>query len=288
MEQLFANGTRHMGRLLRTLCAMPRKPRQIKQIRRFRTEVLKLTQTQFAHMIGVSASMVQAIELGTRPMTEEFAARVSYATGVKPECLLQESPQLLTVMGTPFLLSEDAKRNQEKAAAFDEEHLSSRFPTKTDYAALGRRGVLTFQATATSWARLGGVDEMSVGTYSDQLGKSVELLLTAACRASPSKTYAIGHAITRMLHQIALDFDVIKHLKALLAEMEAVPHGAPFIHEPVMDQDPSMEWLFYDGSKPDLLGKVAPGYEEASAQFETKKRDRFKWYGERMANTPPK
>ena len=69
---------------------MPKRPRFVNQIRLLRTEYLKLTQPQFARLIGVSASMLQAVELGMRRVSEDFANRVAYATGVDPECLLYD------------------------------------------------------------------------------------------------------------------------------------------------------------------------------------------------------
>ena len=55
---------------------MPKRPRFVNQIRLLRTEYLKLTQPQFARLIGVSASMLQAVELGMR------GTRYSDATGL--------------------------------------------------------------------------------------------------------------------------------------------------------------------------------------------------------------
>jgi transcriptional regulator with XRE-family HTH domain len=257
---------------------MPKKPRQVNQLRRLRTDVLKMTQPQFARLIGVSASMLQAVELGVRRVTEDFANRVAYATGVDPECLLQECPELRTVMGTPYLSSEDAKINREKMSAL--------VPlSEADLASFGAQGALQFQDSFTSWKNLAGIRPTDVTLYGQMLGHSVELLLRAAAQGNPLKAYAIGHSLARWLHRTAQEFDVIRHMESLLAERGEVPSQAPFLNDTVLDRDPSMEWLFYQGQQ-SSVSKPDPAYAELAARGEARRRDRFRWYGKRMAKPP--
>ena len=55
-----------------TLCVMPRKPKFVHSLRTVRAALNK-SQPQFAKMFGVSASYIQAIELGQRNLTDELA-----------------------------------------------------------------------------------------------------------------------------------------------------------------------------------------------------------------------
>lgn len=288
---------------------MPKKPRFVNQIRRLRTEYLKLTQPQFARLIGVSASMLQAVELGARRVTEDFANRVAYATGVNPEGLLQEGAELRALIaGTPYLSTDDAKRNRELYAAMERAGEEEATPVPKgpamrkggrggtgakevkplppiDRTSFGIHGALQLQDSFTSWKKAAGIQEAEVVLHAQMVGHSLELLLRSAAKASPLKAYALGHSVVRWLHRTAQEFDVIKHMESVLADRREVPGLAPFLNEAVLDRDPSMEWLFYRGpessdSSPD------PAYADLAVRYEARRRERFLWYGKRMAKPP--
>lgn len=293
---------------------MPKKPRFVNQIRRLRTEYLKLTQPQFARLIGVSASMLQAVELGTRRITEDFANRVAYATGVNPECLLHEGAELRTLIaGTPYLSTDDAKRNRELYAALLRagEEEATPVPKEPaarkggrgttgqkevkptppiDWTSFGNHGALQLQDSFSAWKKAAGIQEADVVLHAQMVGHSLELLLRSAAKANPLKAYALGHSVVRWLHRTAQEFDVIKHMESVLADRREVPSLAPFLSEAVLDRDPSMEWLFYRG--PESSASPHPAYAELAARNDAQRRTRFPWYGKRMAKEqkalPPK
>lgn len=285
---------------------MPKKPRFVNQIRRLRTEYLKLTQPQFARLIGTSASMLQAVELGVRRVTEDFANRVVYATGVNPECLLQEGAELRTLIGgMPYLSTDDAKRNRELYAAMERAGEEEATPVPLgsakriggrgrtgakevkplppmDWTSFGNHGSLQLQDSFTSWKKAAGIQEAEVVLHAQMVGHSLELLLRSAAKANPLKAYALGHSVVRWLHRTAQEFDVIKHMESVLAERREVPGLAPFLIETVLDRDPSMEWLFYRGPE-SSASSPHPAYAELAARNETRLRERFRMYGRRKA-----
>lgn len=53
-------------------------------------KICGLTQARLASKIGVSTRTIVAVENGTRPLTEENAHKIKYATGVHPQSLLRE------------------------------------------------------------------------------------------------------------------------------------------------------------------------------------------------------
>jgi len=68
---------------------MPRKPKFRHPLREVRDAIGK-SQQQFARMFGVSASYVQAIELGQRPINDELCDDIALRLGVTARSLKQE------------------------------------------------------------------------------------------------------------------------------------------------------------------------------------------------------
>ena len=284
---------------------MPKKPRFVNQVRRLRTDALHLTQPQFAKLIGISASMLQAVELGVRKLSPALADRISYATGVDPESLLVEGSELRTLIGGPYLSVDAAKENVTNAMSQDLQDPSTdqlgidavgrqakkrsrakprivlKKESQLDFQARGRAGGVSFSDSFSSWKRLAGIQEPQVASYGRMLGHSIELLLFAAARVNGLKAYAIGHSMVRWLHQTAREFDVLKHMESVVAERNEIPSRAPFLDPSAMDRDPSQEWLFYQGGK-STNNSVNPEWQQAAAQHEARLRERFKWYGKRL------
>src|SRR6266568_2284641 len=65
---------------------MPREPKFVHPLRTVRA-ALKKSQPQFANMFGVSASYIQAIELGQRKLSDELADAIMLRLGVDAESL---------------------------------------------------------------------------------------------------------------------------------------------------------------------------------------------------------
>jgi transcriptional regulator with XRE-family HTH domain len=69
-----------------TVCIVPLKPKFFHPLRAVRA-ALKKSQPEFAKMFGVSASYIQAIELGQRKLSDELADAIMLRLGVDAESL---------------------------------------------------------------------------------------------------------------------------------------------------------------------------------------------------------
>jgi len=156
-----------------------------------------------------------------------------------------------------------------------------------DWTSFGNHGALQLQGSFTAWKKAAGIQEAEVVLHAQMVGHSLELLLRAAAKGSPLKAYALGHSVVRWLHRTAHEFDVIKHMESVMADRREMPGLTPFLSEAVLDRDPSMEWLFYRGPE-SSASNPHPADAELAARNEARRRERFPWYGKRMAKSPPK
>lgn len=73
---------------------MPKKPRfkhPVRKVREIIREMDKgMNQDKFARLIGISPSLLNAIEAGQRKLTPEVAALIGAATGVEPDSLMSK------------------------------------------------------------------------------------------------------------------------------------------------------------------------------------------------------
>jgi DNA-binding XRE family transcriptional regulator len=80
---------------------MPRKPSHRHPLRQVR-EATKMTQSQFAKLVGSSAPTIQAIENGQRQITLELAEKIMEVTGAWPFCLSENWDEAFDVKGKPY------------------------------------------------------------------------------------------------------------------------------------------------------------------------------------------
>lgn len=75
---------------------IPQRPKRVPNsaIRQIR-EACGMSQAEFGRMLGVSGAYVQAVEIGQRPATTEFAARLELHTGAMPSYILAKKPKAL-------------------------------------------------------------------------------------------------------------------------------------------------------------------------------------------------
>ena len=95
---------------------MPREPKFTHPLRTVRA-ALKKSQPQFAKMFGVSASYIQAIELGQRNLTDELADAIMLRLGVDAESLKRKRGVPVSLIGSnkaEFLLQSESRDDLEK------------------------------------------------------------------------------------------------------------------------------------------------------------------------------
>lgn len=114
------------------VCYVPRPPRHHHAIRRLRQSIGK-SQKDFARLIGLSASALQRIELGSLKLSSKVAQRISVVTGVRAKCLFRRNKPLLAFDGTAYASSEFDKlqrRYQSKAISYECEYMAQELETR--------------------------------------------------------------------------------------------------------------------------------------------------------------
>ena len=112
------------------------------------------------------------------------------------------------------------------------------------------------------------------GAFASSFAFRLDLLLRASSEMESVVDTTIMHRLYQELHFIANEPELLQKIYQVLKEVGAKPGGCHPLHDSILDQDASKEWLFY-GPAPSSEGNIAPQYAEMAKRHEQRLRNRF-------------